>query len=117
LESVAMDPVQFWIRFFLAALVTWRVCHLLATEDGPGDVVARLRVWLGASRIGQFLDCFGCLSIWVAIPFAFFVSEGPLNLVMTWLALSGAALLVERMSPQSVVIERVPEPSTGDLRQ
>jgi hypothetical protein len=112
-----MDPSQFWIRFVLAVLVTWRICHLLATEDGPGDVVARLRLRLGASRFGQFIDCFGCLSIWVAIPPAFFVAEGPLDLVMVWLALSGAALLLERMSPEPLVIERVPEASTGDFGQ
>jgi hypothetical protein len=112
-----MDPSQFWIRFFLAALVTWRVCHLLAAEDGPGDVIARLRMWLGESIFGQLIDCFGCLSVWVAIPCAFFVSEGLVNLFMTWLALSGAAFLLERMSPQPVVIERVPESATGDLHQ
>jgi Protein of unknown function (DUF1360) len=111
-----MDPSQFWIRFFLAALVTWRICHLLASEDGPGGVVARLRQRLGASAYGQLVDCFGCLSVWVALPLAFFVSEGLLNLVMTWLALSGAAFLLERTSPEPVVIERVPEASTGDLR-
>jgi len=109
-----MDPSQFWIRFFLAALTTWRLCHLLSKEDGPGDFVARFRKVLGNSGFGQLVDCFGCLSIWVAIPLAFFVSTGPLNLVLTWLALSGAAFLLERMSPEPVVIERVPEASTGD---
>jgi Protein of unknown function (DUF1360) len=111
-----MDPSQFWIRFFLAALVTWRVSHLLASEDGPGGLVARLRERLGDTLFGQLVDCFGCLSVWVAVPPAFFVSEGPLNLVMTWLALAGAGFLLERMSPEPVVIERVPESSTGDLR-
>jgi len=110
-----MDTSQFWIRFFLATLVTWRVTHLLASEDGPGDFVVRLRARLENSLFGRLIDCFGCLSIWVAIPLAFFVSEGPLNLIMTWLALSGAAFLLERMSPEPVVIERVPETSTGEL--
>jgi hypothetical protein len=109
-----MDPSQFWIRFFLAALVAWRVCHLIASEDGPGDIVARLRLRLGQSFWGQLVDCFGCLSVWIAVPLAFFVSEGPLNVVMTWLALSGAAFLLERMSPEPIVIERVPDASTGD---
>jgi hypothetical protein len=109
-----MDPSQFWIRFFLAALVTWRVSHLLASEDGPGAVVTRLRARLKDSVFGKLIDCFGCLSVWIAIPLAFFVSEGPLNLVMTWLALSGAAFLLERMSPEPVVIERIPESSRGD---
>jgi hypothetical protein len=109
-----MDPSEFWIRFFLAALATWRVSHLLASEDGPGAVVARLRSRLGDSVLGKFVDCFGCLSVWIAIPLAFFVAEGPLNLVMTWLALSGAAFLLERMSPEPVMIERLPETPTGD---
>lgn len=65
----------------------------------------------------QLVDCFGCLSVWVAIPLAFFVLEGWLNLVMTWLALSSAAFLLERMSPESVVIEHVSEASTGELRR
>ncbi|HLX97472.1 MAG TPA: DUF1360 domain-containing protein [Roseiarcus sp.] len=109
-----MDPSEFWIRFFLASLVTWRVSHLLASEDGPGAIVARLRSRLGDSVFGRLADCFGCLSVWIAIPLAFFVSEGALNLVMTWLALSGAAFLLERMSPEPVVIERLPETSGGD---
>ena len=37
-------------------------------------------------------------------------------LFMTWLALSGSAFLLERMSPEPVMIERVPEASAGDLR-
>ncbi len=109
-----MDFSEFWIRFFLAALATWRVSHLLASEDGPGDVVARLRARLGDSVFGQLADCFGCLSVWIAIPLAFFVSEGALNLVVTSLALSGAAFLLERMSPEPVMVERLPETSTGD---
>ena len=109
-----MDPSEFWIRFFLAALAAWRVSHLLASEDGPGAVVARLRSRLGDSMLGRLADCFGCISVWIAIPLAFFVAEGALNLVMTWLALSGAAFLLERMSPEPVVIERLPESTRGD---
>jgi hypothetical protein len=109
-----MDVSQFWIRFVLATLVTWRICHLLASEDGPGGVVARLRARLDGTSVAQLIDCFGCLSVWVAIPLAFFVSEGLLNLVVTWLALSGAAFLLERMNPEPIVVERIPEASKGE---
>ena len=64
--------------------------------------------------LGRLADCFGCISVSIAIPLAFFVAEGALNLVMTWLALSGAAFLLERMSPEPVVIERLPESTRGD---
>jgi len=33
----------FWIRFVLAVLATWRVSHLLVSEDGPWNLLARLR--------------------------------------------------------------------------
>jgi Protein of unknown function (DUF1360) len=109
-----MDASEFWIRFFLATLVTWRVCHFLASEDGPWDVMARLRAWLADSIVGQLIDCFGCTSVWVAMPPAFFVSEGLLKLVMTWLALSAGAFLLERLSPEPVVIERVSDGPKGE---
>lgn len=110
-----MDASQFWIRFVLAALATWRVTHLLALEDGPAKVVLRLRAAMGESRLGSFVDCFGCLSVWIAIPFAFFVSSAPVDRLVAWLALSGAAFLLERMSPEPVIVERIPEAKTGDL--
>jgi hypothetical protein len=83
-------------RFLLAALATWRVTHLLAEEDGPGDIVVNVRARLGASRLGSLMDCFNCLSIWVAAPLSVSLvrRQGPDPLA--WLALSGAACLLER---------------------
>jgi len=109
-----MDASHFWVRFVLAALATWRVSHLLANEDGPGHLIARLRASLEGAVIGGLVDCFGCLSIWVAIPFAFFVAGGSLQLIVTWLALSGAAFLLERMRPEPVIVERISDVTTGD---
>jgi hypothetical protein len=57
-------------RFVLAALATWRVTHLLVEEDGPADIVVRLRRRAGASLAGNLMDCFYCMSVWVAAPFS-----------------------------------------------
>jgi hypothetical protein len=108
-----MDASQFWIRFVLAALATWRITHLLANEDGPADIVARLRTRVANSFVGELIDCFGCLSIWIAIPFAFVVASRPIDLILSWLALSGAAFLLERMSPEPLVVERVSDATEG----
>lgn len=87
---------SFAARFAVAALAAWRVTHLLAEEDGPGDVVLRLRERAGAGEIGSLMDCFGCLSFWVAAPLSPFVVDCRRDLPVAWLALSGAACLLER---------------------
>ncbi len=86
------------LRFGVAALATWRVTHLLVREDGPAAAIARLRERLGASQLGQMMDCFHCASMWTAIPFACFVAKKPAHRVVAWLALSGLACLVEEMT-------------------
>jgi hypothetical protein len=88
---------DFLVRFVLAALATWRVTHLLANEDGPADIVFRLRRRLGDSPIGGLMDCFNCLSLWVAIPATFFLTTQPVVWAVSWVALSGAACLLQRL--------------------
>lgn len=84
--------------FLLALLATWRVTHLLAREAGPGHVFARLRSGLAHTFLGELLACFNCLSIWVALPFTFVVTRTPATFLVAWLALSGGAVLLERMT-------------------
>jgi hypothetical protein len=83
-------------RFALASLATWRVTHLLADEDGPGGAVVRLRTRLGNGQLGELMDCFYCLSIWVAAPFSLTVARRRRDAPLVTLALSGAACLLER---------------------
>jgi hypothetical protein len=109
-----MGEASFLIRFGLAVLATWRVTHLLANEDGPADLIVRLRAHLGDSLVGRLMDCFNCLSLWIAAPAALFVSRKPLEWLLTWLALSGAACLLERLGREPVVIEPVSQPAEGD---
>lgn len=82
-----------------AVLATWRVTHLLANEDGPAGIIARARETLDDSEFGALMDCFGCMSLWVALPFAFYVARKPRDRAVAWLALSaGACLLNEAVS-------------------
>ncbi len=92
------NEIGFGARFALASLATWRLTHLLAEEDGPGDVVVRARARLGDTPAGALMDCFNCLSIWVAAPLSLSVLRRPRRPVVGWLAVSGAACLAEALT-------------------
>jgi len=83
-------------QFVLVSLAVWRVTHLLAEEDGPADAVVRLRSRLGDGIAGRAMDCFYCLSLWIAAPFAVLLASDVLTWAVAWLALSGAACLLQR---------------------
>ena len=95
-------------QFAVAVLATWRVAHLVAREDGPGDVLARIRGRLGHTTVGKMMDCLYCLSVWVAAPAALWMTRVPWDWLMTLLAVSGAACLLDRLvpaAPEPVVIQ------------
>jgi hypothetical protein len=96
-----------WFRFVVAALATWRLTHLLAFEDGPFALVARVRA--AAGRAGRLFDCFYCLSVWIAAPLALFVTKTPVVWLCVWPALSGVACIVHRATSAPVVMQPVPE--------
>jgi hypothetical protein len=97
------------VRFALASLAAWRLTHLLAEEDGPADVVVRLRARAGSGQLGALMDCFYCLSMWVAAPLSLTVVRRLRDAPVTWLALSGSACLLERLTqgsdPEAATLE------------
>jgi uncharacterized protein DUF1360 len=115
LSDEPLTETSYWFRFVLAVLATWRVTHLLAREDGPADLIVRFRARLGHGLLGRLMDCFNCLSLWVAAPAAFFVTRQPLDWLFTWLALSGAACLLERVGHEPVIIQPVSQPVEGEV--
>ncbi len=86
----------YWLA--LGALSVWRITHLLAKEDGPWDLLVRLRQAAGSGFWGNLLDCFYCLSLWIAIPFAWWIGDGWRERLLLWPALSGATILLERVT-------------------
>ena len=102
------------LLLILTVLATWRVTHLLACEDGPGGVIFRIRVRLGNGLVGSLMDCFNCLSFWVAAPAAIFLTSDFLSWIVSWLAISGAACLLEQMTVKPVVLQRSLTSMEGD---
>ena len=92
----------YWL--ILGILCVWRITHLLNAEDGPWDLIVRFRNWLGEGFWGELLDCFYCLSVWIALPMAGLIGQEWVQRLVLWPALSAGAILIER------IIERVETP-------
>jgi hypothetical protein len=85
-----------WLSLLLGVLAVWRVTHALVHEDGPWNVVTRLRRAAGDSFWGQLMDCFYCSSLWISAAAAFVIASNAREWILSWLAISGAACLLER---------------------
>jgi hypothetical protein len=103
----------YWL--LLGILSVWRVTHLLYAEDGPWDLLVRLRQRAGEGVWGKLLDCFYCLSLWIGLPFALLIGEGWKDRFMLWLSLSGGAILLQRLAYPAEI--PLPAPFVEDKEQ
>ena len=87
----------YWL--LIGVLVVWRLTHLLYGEDGPWNLLARLRYLAGQGFWGSLMDCFYCLSLWIALPFAIVLGERWVERMLLWLGFSAGAILLERATP------------------
>ena len=93
-----MNQSMHYYWLLLSVLAVWRITHLFAEEDGPWDLLFRLRRAAGEGFWATLLDCFHCLSLWVALPFAFGFGRSWIERLVLWPAISGAAILLERIT-------------------
>jgi len=105
------------IRWLLAVLATVRLTWAVVYEDGPGEVLLKLRTWAGAydyadergpdgqpvprSALGRALQCPYCVSLALALPMALLalVEGKATDALLAWLGLAGAAMLAIRWRP------------------
>jgi hypothetical protein len=87
-----------WLRGVLA---TWRATRLLLYEDGPFDVLDRLRAEASKTETGDTLfSCHYCMSVWVGLSLAIlrFVSPRFSYILETALSLSAGSILITKAS-------------------
>ena len=107
-----------FLELTLGVLGVWRVTHLLHAEVGPWQLVVTLRRWLDTGVMGQAMDCFDCLSLWIAAPAAFLIGDTWWQRALLWPALSGGAMVLNRgvarlePSPPAIYREDLPEDMT-----
>jgi hypothetical protein len=86
------------LSILVAILAVWRLTHLLQFEDGPFDAIAGWRNLLRRVSLSGLVDCFFCLSLWLAAPLAYIIGPSWKERLMLWPALSGAAILLDRIA-------------------
>ncbi len=92
---VTSDEGGHWYWFGLGVLAVWRVTHLLHVEHGPWGVFARVRAVAPRLGLGDLFGCFYCLSFWTAALAAWWLASSWQGRLLTWLALSAGAILLE----------------------
>jgi hypothetical protein len=97
--------MHYSFRFLLAVLAVWRLTHLVAKEEGPWSVFDRLRLMIP----GRLLSCFYCVSVWIAAPFVWFTGGSAIEKFVSWWAMSGAAILLEKVTEEKLEIRIEPE--------
>ena len=96
-----MNPVE---KYFILVVVVWRLTHLISAEDGPFDLIIKLRKAAGDSFFGKLMDCFYCLSIWIGLLIAGYAAGGSLmEMIILSLYYSGASILLEKLTNKNFV--------------
>jgi hypothetical protein len=85
-------------KYLIMVIVVWRLTHLICAEDGPFDLIIKLRKLLGNSFFGKLMDCFYCLSIWIGLLCALYEGENVWEIIILTLYYSGASLLLEKLT-------------------
>lgn len=114
--QAAIESTALFFLYLIGGIATWRLTSLVVREDGPRDIIARLRRWIGVrynhrsepyglNVVAQAILCFWCASIWVGLGLSLIYrccvhgfSPGLLLSIFDSLVLSGIAIQIdERM--------------------
>jgi hypothetical protein len=91
------------LKYLVIVIVVWRITHLINAEDGPFDLIIRLRRLMGNSFFGKLMDCFYCLSIWVGFFAALYAGSSLEEILILTLYYSGASLILEKLTNKNFI--------------
>ena len=89
------------VIYLVVVIVVWRITHLITEEDGPFDVVIKLRKFVGNSFFGKLMDCFYCASVWIGFGAAIYITRDPELCIILTLYYSGASILLEKLTAKT----------------
>jgi len=83
------------LSVLLASLVVWRLTQLLSRQQFAPGPHPKVNDDASQQKSRRLRHAFYSLSLWLAAPAAILLNNGVSGFVLHWLAIAGAALLVE----------------------
>ena len=90
-------------KYAIAVIIVWRLTHLISSEDGPFDLIIKLRKLAGNTFFGKLMDCFYCLSVWIGLLCALYVTSKLDEIIILTLFYSGASILLEKLTNKNFI--------------
>ena len=95
-----MNP---WLALILSVLAVYRISYLIAKEDGPFDLFAKIRYKGGSIKhphdwISRGLNCILCISFWLSlIPVIWLFWGDVVSITLGWLGIAGGVLVLYKV--------------------
>ena len=89
-----------WIWIVLAVLAVYRAAHMIALEEGPFGLFARLQAATArqANWFQRGVNCVLCLSFWLSAPAALLLQWHTWQeYVLLWLGIAGAVVVLQKL--------------------
>lgn len=90
-------------KYLIFVIVVWRLTHLISSEDGPFDIIFKIRRAIGNNFFGKLMDCFYCLSVWFGLACAFYTGGNAMEIIILTLYYSGVSILLERLTNKEFI--------------
>ena len=91
------------LGYVLAIFAAYRLAYLVAIEEGPFSLMARLRGHFDPDQktwLGRGLSCVLCVSFWTSlliVAWALLLPGWLTSLIMVWLAVAGGVVLLNKV--------------------
>lgn len=94
------------VTLLVLSFAVWRISSLFVDEDGPGDIFAKIRYYVGVrydqnseaygtNIVADAFTCLWCFSVWVSFLAAFFSEpKDVMWFVINWLAISALSIKI-----------------------
>lgn len=86
-----------WYWLVVSVLVTWRLSCLVCYDEGPFQVMVRVRAFFYSLGWNSLIECFHCVALWISLLVGLLVMDPCVEVFFVVLAIAGGSSMVERL--------------------